>query len=282
MRTVTFKDVMDKIFRRRGMDSTAVSTTQMGLVADFVTERVKKGWEYAFWREWTTLEERAYRPAYYVDGTYAAGDEVWDGATKYYSSVQAANTGHALTDTAWWTDITATMDKYILLDQPGKTRIGATKDIYPTELAAMKGISALNYYLANDRIIMNDSRAGATVFVILRQVAPRFVVEAWSAGGSYQQGWIVYFPTSNANQLQGNCYRANKTETNVEYWELMEIPETLETYVVKGATADYFRNDTQLERADAMEADAEVELDRAYTVAMKQNGIFDMARVVVV
>jgi hypothetical protein len=281
MRTVTFKDVMDKVFRRRGMDSTAVSTIQQGLVADFVNERMRKAWQYAFWPELTTLEERAYRPAYYATATYALGDEVWDGSTKYYQSAQAANTGNALTDTAWWTDITSTMEKYILLDQPGKTRIGAVKDIYPTEEKAMKGICALFYYLANDRIVITDSKAGATVFCIVRKVPPVLVAEAWNNSTTYAEGWIVYYPNTNATQLQGNCYRASRTEGNVEYWELMEIPDFLETYLVVGSTADYFRNDTQVERADALEAQAERELENIYITAMKQNGLYDRARVVV-
>jgi hypothetical protein len=281
MRTVTFKDVMDKVFRRRGMDPTSVSATQQALIADFVSERMRKAWEYAFFPELTTLEERAYRPAYYASATYALADQVWDGGAKYYQSAQAANSGNALTDTAWWTDITGTVEKYILLDQPGKTRIGAVKDVYPTEDKAMKGICALGYYLANDRIVINDSKAGATVFCIIRKVPPRFVVETWSGATTYAEGWIVYFPSTNATQLLGNCYRASRTEGNVEYWELMEIPEFLETYLVVGSAADYFRNDTQVERADVLEAQAERLLDGIYITAMKQNGLYERARVVV-
>jgi hypothetical protein len=281
MRTCTFKEVSDRIFRRRGLDPSAVTATQNGLVADFVSERVREGWEYAFWKEWTYLEERAYRPLWYVDATYAAGQEVWNGTDKYYSSVSAGNLGNVLTNTVYWTDITATMTNHILLDQPGQNRIGVIKDIYATEANAQKDLQPLTCYISDDRVIMNDSRAGDTVWVVFRKIAPKFSAEAWSGATTYSEGWIVYFPSSNATQLEGNCYRASLTEKNIEYWDLQQIPEIIEKFVVLAATADYFRNDTQLERADVLEAKAEEELARAYSAASKQSGLYDTARIVV-
>lgn len=281
MRTVTFKTIRDRIFRRRGLDPTAVTATQQGLVADFVTERVRKGWEYAFWKEWTYLEERAYRPLWYTDATYAAAEEVWDGATHYYSSIAAGNQGHAVTDTVYWTDITATMTKSILVAQPGKTIIGMVKNIYKTEADGQKDIRDLEYYISDDRYVVTDSRAGATVWVMLRKVAPSFTAEAWANTGGYAEGWVVYYPSTNETQVEGNCYMARKTEGNVEYWELMQIPEVLASYVVLGATTDYFRNDAQLERADALEPQADEELGRAYSAAMQQGGLFRTARIVI-
>ena len=226
MRTVTFKTVMDRVFRRRGLDPSAVSATQMGLVADFVTERIKVGWEYTFWKEWTYLEERAYRPLYNSQATYAAADEVWDGSTKYYQSIAGSNQGNALTDATKWTEITSTMERYILLDQQGFTRIGAVKEVYPSELAAQKDIQALAYYIADNRIVMLDSRAGATVWVILRKAVPHFVYEIWTATPTvpYDVGQVVYFPAANATQLQGQCYMALLDTNNVGIWALMENP----------------------------------------------------------
>ena len=280
MRTATLLDTMNKVFRRRGLDPTAVTETQKGLVVDFINERLKIAWEFTYWREWTYLEERAYRPMWYVDATYGLAAEVWNGSDKYYQSVQAGNIGHALTDLAWWTDITGTMEKYILLDQSGKTRIGATKNIYRSKADAERNIRELTYYLDTDRIHIYDPNAGATVWVVIREEAPRLVYEVWSGTATYAEGWVVYFPTANPSQQQGQCYRASLTEQNIQYWELMEIPLDLQRYCVLGATADYLRHDAQQQRAEMLEAQAEDEMFCTYTSAQNQNGIFTTCRVV--
>lgn len=281
MRTVTYKSIRDKIFRRRGMDPTATSQTQKDLVADFVTDRIREAWEFAYWKEWTFIEERAYRPLYYNTGEYAKDDEVWDGDESYYKSLADSNTGHALTDTNYWEDISSSVDAYILLDQPGKTRIGAVLGVYTTEAHAQKDICALETYLDTDRIVVTDSAAGATVWVKLRKVPPRFSGEDFNATTAYEEGWIVYYPTSNETQVEGNCYRASLTEGNVEYWEEMEVPAILEQFLVLAGTAEYYRNDTQLERADDLDNQASAKLQQAYEQTMLHNGIYMTARVVV-
>ena len=282
MRTVTFKSILDRTFRRRGLDPTAVTATQNLLVADFVNERMRRYWQYAWWPEWTFLEERAYRPYYVSGATYSTGTEVFDGTSKYYSSVQDNNTSHALTDAAWWAEISATMIKYILLDQPGYTRIGTVKNMYATKVDAQEDKRDLTYYIDTDRIVVTDSRAGATVWVIVQKIVPTFTTEAWSSLTSYVEGYVVYYPSTQQTQLQGNCYRASKTSNNVEYWELMEIPAILESALVKGCVADYYNNDTQLERAAEINAEAQIELDEAYSTAISQAGLnTTIARIIV-
>lgn len=277
---MTFKDVMDKVLTRRGILPAGASETQMDMVADLITEHCQKAWEYDFWPEWTFLEERAYRPQYNVDAIYADGDEVWDGSEKYYESLSDGNQGNALTNATFWSEITD-VDKYILLDQPGMTRIGAVKDIYRSENHAQKNIGPLEYYIDTDRIEITDSRAGATVWVLLRKKAPRFVKEDWVLGTAYAVGWVVYFPASNANQLQGECYMAMRNANNVEVWELMEVPEIFKSYIVKACHADYTATDGQLERAELMEDRAQAELERIHMVTFGQNGLSKKVRVVV-
>ena len=79
MRTANFKLIMEKIFRGRGLDPAGATENQKSTVADYITNRCKEGWEWAFWPEWTFMEERAYKDLYGAGVTYAAGAEVWDG-----------------------------------------------------------------------------------------------------------------------------------------------------------------------------------------------------------
>jgi hypothetical protein len=60
MRTVTFKSVLDEVVLLKGFqpDQLDLSASQALVMAKYIERWCRKGWEYAFWPEWTLVEAR--------------------------------------------------------------------------------------------------------------------------------------------------------------------------------------------------------------------------------
>lgn len=122
MRTVNFRDnVIWPVVSRMGYDPTFdLSPDFADALARYVNAWVPKCWEAADWPEFTRIESRipvnhlvpydvaVYQPPNWtIAGNYNLDTVVTDPAapTDVYVSTQNANTGHALSDTSWWTKI---------------------------------------------------------------------------------------------------------------------------------------------------------------------------------
>lgn len=126
--------------------------------------------------------------------SYGVGDRVISSAThRIYQSAQAANSGHALTDTAWWTDIGPT-NRWAPFDQRGGT------------LASR--LAVITYDLtpgSADAIAVMDTNAESVALSL--KVGG---VEVWSAikylnlSGSSIDDWLKYF--TGAAGIASNVY----------------------------------------------------------------------------
>ena len=95
MRSVTFQSVLQGTARMLGLDVTRdLSPARAASLTEYINNRVKEGWEFEFWDEWTSPELRYYRPAWAANTNYAAGVELYYPAStgiQYVQTLQAAN-----------------------------------------------------------------------------------------------------------------------------------------------------------------------------------------------
>ncbi len=254
--------------RARGVDplTATISAAQKAQIAEFINERVKEGWERAFWPEVMLSEQRQYRPTWDSVENYATGDEVYHedaaGNEKYWVSLQDGNIAKDPdTESAWWREAGADFLRTISFQQQGETEIGAvdcrncvfTKDPRVNRFAGR--IEQVILY--EDGILINSDTAPARPWIWFRPPPPEYSLTDWSGATAYAIGDLVYYAAS------GESYKALKPSTNknpyseTEDWRPVDFPAFLRTYVKYGAHAEYLLD--PVERATA-EARAEMEL----------------------
>lgn len=122
MRTVNFRDdIIWPVVSRMGYDpSQDLIKDFADALARYVNAWVRKCWEIVDWPELSKIEQRTPvnhlvpydagtvpPPTWVITDSYNLDSVVRDPAatTDVYVSIQNANTGHALSDTAWWTKL---------------------------------------------------------------------------------------------------------------------------------------------------------------------------------
>lgn len=111
----------------------------------------------------STVAENDYA-AYSGATTYGLADRVISVSTDVhlvYESVQAANTGHALTDTLWWLQVGAT-NRWKMFDGSVSAQTSATSEIDVTVTADGRAdtVSLINIEAASARVIVTDAIDG--------------------------------------------------------------------------------------------------------------------------
>ena len=216
-----------------GLGTTA-STTQKAQLEAFALLRLETAVSRAWWPNLMKIEQRSYAPLYDVAETYAAAAQVWDGANAYYSSLQGSNTGHALTETAWWQQLTE-IDAVIPLAQDGETVIGTFFDAYATEAHAIKRKAPLAAAIVGGNIYITDNQGPAAPWLRFRAAVPD--VTASGEG-------VTPDP----------------------------VPDELVQYIILGAYADWLNDQGKVDSAARKENDAELGLQNAVTQQIDQQG----------
>lgn len=80
-------------------------------------------------------------PTYVQGATYAKGDRVQDAEHREYESAQANNTGHALTDPAWWIRLVAT-NRWRMFDQTNGSQTEAP-EVVEVDLLVRSRVNAI-------------------------------------------------------------------------------------------------------------------------------------------
>lgn len=117
MRTVTFQSVLNAVASLLGMvPSRDLGPARAASLTEYVNQRVLEGWRFDFWPEWTTCEQRWYRPFYDAarnvtagsvsNGVVTGGTEVFfPPAQLYFQALQtqapAAQAPAILTNGVW-------------------------------------------------------------------------------------------------------------------------------------------------------------------------------------
>jgi hypothetical protein len=228
----------------------------------------------AYWAESKT----SYSGDDWVDGTaYAAGDIVFYTVTRRYYQCHTAHTASstliptATGGNARWGELVP-FDRYISLEQTGKTAMGEVFEVWGANPNLTTRASAESWGLSTNGIQLNTTLT--SVWVQFRIRRPRLTGSAWSGATAYTTGAQVYREVDGT----GNFYTALQNGTNKDpaseaaYWSAVEIPYIFEQYLVRGAYADYLASDGQNDKAGLAEKTAEEYLRHELDKLMRQQG----------
>ena len=243
MRTVSFRHVLRGVLAKDGVPAEYIDTYGAGL-GPLISDRVREAWEHDYWPELVKIEERWYRDPYDAGTTYAKGDQIYDAATaKYYESIQAGNLNNLLANATWWTATLTVFDRYVALEQIGKTAIGSPLAIYSKNPRTNDSPGRMNFELSANGVQVS-SLAGNSVWLEYRTAPTRFGTDAWSATTTYAIGDLVYHdPTAE-------CYVSIQAGSNnvppaAAFWTKLNFPYIFERWTVQACYADLLASDGQ-------------------------------------
>lgn len=107
MRTVPFQSVLNGVAVLLGLDpSRDLGAAQASKLTGYIGDRLKEGWRWDFWPEWTVSQPRFYRDVFDASRNVSVGDERYHIASQaYYQALQAqspaAQAPATLTGTVW-------------------------------------------------------------------------------------------------------------------------------------------------------------------------------------
>lgn len=141
-------------------------------------------------------------------------------------------------------------------------------------------------YTLNDKLYLDGANSASELasitigWVKMKPPPPRFTREEWSAAETYDQGDIVYYPTTR------QCYRSRAgsntnnapSSTSDANWELQYIPDFLADYVRTQAVAQWMPSQGRWDEADRQEAKAELELLNTQDRQLYRQGLSHNAR----
>lgn len=270
MRTATFKSVYQRVMRAVGLDpsTTGITADQKAHIVDLINARVREGWCYDFWPELITTESRAYRETWDATQTYVDGDEVYyAGDGKYYEALRTTINDVPSTSTSDWAEITG-LDPYYPYEPADAAAIGDMIGIFskdPRENG--DDVKSLAFSVQADGIwVHDDLRGTATNWIRFRARPPEFTLVEWNSGTTYSEGDVVYVDAT------GECYQAAYDDTGAEVWVKLDMPWVLADFIVRGAAADYLREQGNEDRAEREEAGAREALEREHTRVFAQQG----------
>lgn len=256
MRTVTFKSVLHGVASFLGLDpATNFTSAQAEGLTRYINKHLRRAWEIYPWPELSRSEQRFFRDAYSAATTYALGAEVY-GNGGYYQSLQAANTNHALTETAWWTPLTD-LDRSVPLEQAGKTVMGEVFNV-STGNPAKTG-QPIPFRIVDDAVTIDLGLV--SVWVEYRIRPSEMSATTHSTLTTYAAGDRVYLAAT------GQTYRALATNTNQvpnvapTFWAVEPFPYVLAPHVTHAAYADALREDGQHDKARIERSEAASLLD---------------------
>jgi len=247
VRTVSFKSVFDAVIRRIGDDPDVTVQDNTGrVVAEYISERIREGWEAYYWPEWTAIEERTFRSAFDLGVSYAVDAEVYYPTTEQYYRAISASTGNLPSNSTFWELAGNDFDRYISLDQPGQTPIGEVLAVHTANPRISPSALELGFWLSDNGIQIDGEMSAVWVEFCLRP--PEFTSQPYDPATTYAAGSVRYLAST------GQCYRAREAVTaeapnTSSKWEEMRLPYVLSRYATQAAYADVLTADGQHDNA---------------------------------
>lgn len=259
MRTVTFKSVLEGAATRLGLAPADLQGEQAAALATYLEDRVRDVWELYSWPFARTTEARVYRPRWDdVDGAdLVTGDLVFH-ADLYWVALSNAPGDEPADSSAQW-DVATDFERYVLLEQPGKTQIAMVEMVWDSNPLLSRAPSVVEFSLSDGRIDFLPD-APAEVWMQFSKVAPRFSTSAWATGTTYAAGDVVYHAPDCYVAAQGSTGQAPVAGANSAYWTLQGFPHELSRCCVLGAIADCLNESNQHDKGLRMERLAEERL----------------------
>lgn len=239
MRTVDYSLLFDNTLNLMGVEqdlsgvnAVAPSRAHWKLLRDFISNRLKLGWQAARWPEVCVTESRTV--------TQSGGSE----------------------------------GDYVALDQAGQTEIAEVFMVRDLNPKAREDSVEVSWWLSENGIQLETSLT--SVWIFYRKHAPRLTGNLYSkaTGTNYAIGDQAY------DNSKGNFYTAleaitgdgttdNSPNAEPSKWSLVEIPDVLRHYLIRGAYADYLRHNEQMDQSHPAERDAQAAL--AHEVSMLES-----------
>jgi hypothetical protein len=258
MTTIVFKKVVDRIFRRCGLDPTDsdVNGATFRSLVEHINDRLYSAWFSWEWRFIEFLEQRAWRQVWNVSFSYDNGTEVFfptDGTTPdgYYQAIQNVPGSTAITNTAYWKNIDPLQDIYLEYAQPFENVIGQVVELYDTDPRTNHHARLLDFQPSTKGIDVsyrNCPGIPKQVWVKYKPPPPEFTAVPYVVK-TYSIGDKVFQPSD------GQCYLKafppistppgptppTPPPPSIE-WQLIEFPERFSRFVTAGAYADLIRD----------------------------------------
>lgn len=230
-----------------------------------INTRVRYGWEFADWPEFTVTEERALRQVWSEDVEYSAGQE--DNSEVYYATndtyyrvIGAPPTGTLPTNATYFEEISFDdLDRHIAYSQNGKQDIGQVYGIYNS--SPRTNLASFSWSTTPSGLGLDVPWVTATtIWITYKPPPPQFTSFTYNAATNYQRGNVVL------DLATGDCYIALTSNTNKSfslpaYWLRQNFPYILSEYVKYAAAAD--QSDDTMTR-DRLMAQAEDFLAREF------------------
>lgn len=253
MRTTQFKPVLEWVARKMLGSVSIMGDEDAAGFVDGINTAVRDCWERDYWPEWTTTEERWFRPFWDVGTTYSAGDEVYyPPACAYFRSLFDMQFGNVPDETGFWekcgVDGALPIDPYISLDQAGKTPIGTVSRISPHNPDLYPGSRHLKYTFS-DNGIQVPACALNSVWITFRLRPPEFTAAVWETSINYATGDSVYDPQSGECWLAVGASLTVPPGSNATKWSKILFPYVLAEAVKQFAYASALDDDGQQDKA---------------------------------
>lgn len=259
MLTVSFKQVLDGVFRAAGLVPDDVGDEIRLAVIQAIGDRYKFAFEYYPWPVFARCEQRFFRPTWDQATTFAAGAEVYFAAAEaYYTANSAPNNPAAgespATHPAKWTVLTD-LHRYVAYEQTGEAAIAAVVGAWNADPRTDVGAIELRWKNTGDGITFAPDVGVPGVWLEFRPRPANFAASLYSATANYAAGAAVYFGDLGEVYVARSATTAGQTpNTHASKWELQEFPDFLELAVKAGALSDYYLGDERPNAAGRQDA----------------------------
>lgn len=250
VRTVTYESVLRGIANLGGVKRDQLLTDHATLLFEYINRRVRMGWEFIFWPEFTRVEKRFFREGLWSPGTYSFGDIVFeDTEGGYFEMTTAGTTTEQPSSTATdWTEA-GEFDTYVPLAQTAKTpavnqtEIGYVKAIYQRDPRTNQEEGPISHRVTNNGVgPIGDSLD--FIFIEFRErVSDMSGKVEFDPTDTYKVGdWIYY----ESPTLDGEAYEVTTATTAGQdpedtpgSFSKFDFPYILSEYVKRGALSDW-------------------------------------------
>ena len=237
---IAWTTLLTEIYAACGLGSSP-TTDQKATLAVYAKLRLETALKRAWWPSWMQIEQRSFKPEYDAATEYAEGEQVWDGDTKYYTSLADANEGQALTDTDWWEEATE-IEAVIPFADTGKVTVGTFFDAYRSEEDAQLQRGALKTMVRADNIYILSSSGPAAPWLLFRKGVPDVA------------------PTGEGATAE-------------------DVPGEWREYIIRATKADWLNDGGKVDSAAKEESLAESSLQNAVAEQVDQQGMAPTTRV---
>lgn len=262
MKTTPFSKIWRGATYRAGMTPEMLAPVDKDRLVTFLQDRLKAGWEWGEWPEWTAVEERTTVPEWSSTVVYAIDAVVWNpGDGRYYKSLVLSNVGN---------DPDGTPSAWELTDPPAAgSEMGTVFGVYATSPLLTRA-KPIPFVVAEGGVMPREPLS--KFFVTFRRPVPVITLTAWVVDEAYLVGDVRY------DEATGDCWVATADNVgmpplaNPDKWARILIPECLGEWLRLGAAADLLRMAGNARSADAADGRAQSSLSRAYDAAVQQQG----------